>query len=130
MRATVGRSLAKREADGRQSRETKTREQFCAHPLCHRLMGITDEQILAERDKPGFEAPAMVRISFMAQNPRSRYMNAGKTSSVPRSLHRRAASAICSSAMATPSSDDAPTCQRAAALALSLAFATAQELGM
>lgn len=64
----MGRSLAKHEADGRQSRETKTREQFCAHPLCHRLMGITDEQILAERDKPGFEAPAMVRISFGMYN--------------------------------------------------------------
>lgn len=42
--------------------------EFCAHPLCHRLMGFTDEQILAERDKPGFEAPAMVRISFGMYN--------------------------------------------------------------
>ena len=42
--------------------------EFCAHPLCHRLMGITDEQILAERDQPGFETPAMVRISFGMYN--------------------------------------------------------------
>lgn len=42
--------------------------EFCAHPLCHRLMGYTDEQILAERDKPDFEAPAMVRISFGMYN--------------------------------------------------------------
>ena len=42
--------------------------EFCAHPLCHRLMGFTDEWILAERDKPGFEAPAMVRISFGMYN--------------------------------------------------------------
>ena len=42
--------------------------EFCAHPLCHRLMGFTDEEILAERDKPGFEAPAMVRISFGMYN--------------------------------------------------------------
>ena len=42
--------------------------EFCAHPLCHRLMGISDEQILAERDQPGFEAPAMVRISFGMYN--------------------------------------------------------------
>lgn len=42
--------------------------EFCAHPLCHRLMGFTDEEILTERDKPGFEAPAMVRISFGMYN--------------------------------------------------------------
>ena len=36
--------------------------EFCAHPLCHRLMGYTDEEILAERDKPNFSAPAMVRV--------------------------------------------------------------------
>lgn len=42
--------------------------EFCAHPLCHRLMGITDEQILAHRDEPGFEAPAMVRLSFGMYN--------------------------------------------------------------
>lgn len=42
--------------------------EFCAHPLCHRLMGITDEQILAERDKPDFKAPAMVRVSFGMYN--------------------------------------------------------------
>ena len=42
--------------------------EFCAHPLCHRLMGISDAQILAERDKPGFTAPAMVRISMGMYN--------------------------------------------------------------
>ncbi len=42
--------------------------EFCAHPLCHRLMGISDEQILADRDKPGFEAPAMVRVSMGMYN--------------------------------------------------------------
>lgn len=42
--------------------------EFCAHPLCHRLMGISDEQILAERDKPGFSAPAMVRVSMGMYN--------------------------------------------------------------
>lgn len=42
--------------------------EFCAHPLCHRLMGISDEQILTDRDKPGFEAPAMVRVSMGMYN--------------------------------------------------------------
>ena len=42
--------------------------EFCAHPLCHRLMGYTDEQILAERDKPDFSAPAMVRVSMGMYN--------------------------------------------------------------
>ena len=42
--------------------------EFCAHPLCHRLMGYTDEQIVAERDKPGFSAPAMVRVSMGMYN--------------------------------------------------------------
>ena len=42
--------------------------EFCAHPLCHRLMGYTDEEILAERDKPGFSAPAMVRVSMGMYN--------------------------------------------------------------
>ena len=42
--------------------------EFCAHPLCHRLMGYTDEEILAERDKPNFSAPAMVRVSMGMYN--------------------------------------------------------------
>ena len=42
--------------------------EFCAHPLCHRLMGFSDDQIVAARDKPGFEAPAMVRASMGMYN--------------------------------------------------------------
>lgn len=42
--------------------------EFCAHPLCHRLMGYTDEEIVKARDQPGFQAPAMVRISFGMYN--------------------------------------------------------------
>ena len=42
--------------------------EFCAHPLCHRLMGYTDDEILAERDKPNFSAPAMVRVSMGMYN--------------------------------------------------------------
>lgn len=42
--------------------------EFCAHPLCHRLLGISDEEILADRDNPDFEAPAMVRVSMGMYN--------------------------------------------------------------
>ena len=42
--------------------------EFCAHPLCHRLMGYTDEDILAAMNEPDFSAPAMVRVSFGMYN--------------------------------------------------------------
>lgn len=42
--------------------------EFCAHPLCHRLMGYTDADILAAMKAPGFSAPAMVRVSFGMYN--------------------------------------------------------------
>ena len=42
--------------------------EFCAHPLCHRLMGVSDEEIVATRDNPDFSAPAMVRVSMGMYN--------------------------------------------------------------
>lgn len=42
--------------------------EFCAHPYCHRLLGISDEEIVAGMKTPGFEPPAMVRISFGMYN--------------------------------------------------------------
>lgn len=42
--------------------------EFCAHPLCHRLMGISDDEIVAGMSTPGFKAPAMVRVSFGMYN--------------------------------------------------------------
>ncbi len=38
--------------------------EFCAHPLCHRLLGISDDDIVAGMRTPGFVPPAMVRVSF------------------------------------------------------------------
>lgn len=42
--------------------------EFCAHPLCHRLMGVSDAEIIDQRDKPDFSAPAMVRVSMGMYN--------------------------------------------------------------
>lgn len=38
--------------------------EFCAHPYCHRLMGVSDEEIVAGMKDDGYAPPAMVRISF------------------------------------------------------------------
>ena len=38
--------------------------EFCAHPYCHRLMGVSDEEIVAGMKDDGYVPPAMVRISF------------------------------------------------------------------
>jgi selenocysteine lyase/cysteine desulfurase len=42
--------------------------EFCAHPLCHRLMGVTDDQLREAMQQPDFSAPAMVRVSFGMYN--------------------------------------------------------------
>lgn len=42
--------------------------EFCAHPYCHRLMGVPDADIVAGMHAEGFVPPAMVRISFGMYN--------------------------------------------------------------
>ena len=42
--------------------------EFCAHPYCHRLLGVPDEAIAANMKNHDFVAPAMVRISFGLYN--------------------------------------------------------------
>lgn len=42
--------------------------EFCAHPLCHRLMGVSDEELVEAMKKPDFAAPAMVRVSMGMYN--------------------------------------------------------------
>jgi selenocysteine lyase/cysteine desulfurase len=42
--------------------------EFCAHPLCHRLLGIPDEEIVAHMHDPNYAFPAMVRVSMGMYN--------------------------------------------------------------
>ena len=42
--------------------------EFCAHPYCHRLLGVSDEEVVAGMHEQGFAPPAMVRISFGMYN--------------------------------------------------------------
>ena len=42
--------------------------EFCAHPYRHRLLGVSDEEIVAGMQTDGLAPPAMVHISFGMYN--------------------------------------------------------------
>ena len=45
--------------------------EFCAHPLCHRLLGYSNDEFLIMMQEPNFQAPGMVRVSMGMYNTES-----------------------------------------------------------